>query len=273
MDGKADLHLHSTHSDGALPVPDLLRRALAAGLTTISLTDHDNVAGIEEAVTAGAALGMTVIPGVELSAAVGDREVHILGYFLDHRHGRLREYLAFCRSERVKRAERIVEKLNGLNVPLTIEAVMDRAGEGSVGRPHIAVALLEGGLTGTYHEAFFKYLGFGKPAYEQKVHIAPAEAIGLIAEAGGLSFVAHPGVAMEERTLLALIEDGVDGIEAVHPSHSPELTAHYTGIAQEYFLLTSGGSDFHGVRRNDHDALGRYAITEQQVAAMRQRLR
>lgn len=273
MDGKADLHLHSTHSDGALTVSDLLRATRAAGLTTVALTDHDNVAGLDEAVAAGEALGVTVIPGVELSASVGDREVHILGYFLDARHDGLQEYLSFCRSERVKRAERIVGKLNSLNVPLTMDAVLDRAGHGSVGRPHIAVALLEGGLTGTYHEAFFKYIGFGKPAYEQKVHIAPAEAIRLIADAGGLSFVAHPGVAVDERTLLALIEDGVDGIEAVHPSHSPELTAHYTGIAQEYFLLTSGGSDFHGVRRNDRDALGRYAIPEQQVAAMRQRLR
>jgi predicted metal-dependent phosphoesterase TrpH len=273
MDRRADLHLHSTHSDGALSVPDLLRRVKAAGLSTVSLTDHDNVAGIEEAIAEGDRLGVAVIPGVEISANVGDREVHILGYFIDQRHGELEAYLKFCRTERVKRAERIVGKLNNLNIPLRLEAVLDLAGHGSVGRPHIAVAMLEEGLTGTYHEAFLKYIGFGKPAYEGKVQIAPAEAIALIASAGGLSFVAHPGVAMEERTLLALIEDGVDGIEAVHPSHSPELTAHYNGIAEEYFLLTSGGSDFHGVRRNDSDALGKYVITEHQVDAMRRRLR
>lgn len=272
MEGKADLHMHTLHSDGVLPPAELVRRAGQAGLSFISITDHDNVDGIDEAASAGRLIGVEVIPGMELSASVGEQDIHILGYFFDHQDPRLREYLAIFRAERIKRAERIVGKLNDLKIPLTLEAVLDRAGSGSVGRPHIAAALVDGGLTGTYHEAFLKYIGSGKPAYEKKYQISPRDAVELISSAGGLSFVAHPGCNIDEKVLLDLIRDGVDGIEVVHPSHSPELTAHYNGIASEYFLLTSGGSDFHGGRKNDHEMLGRYTVTEKQIDMMRRQL-
>ena len=157
MEGRADLHMHTTHSDGAFPTEEIVRRAKEAGLTTISITDHDNVAAVDEGLEAGKAYDIEVIPGVELSAEVGEQEVHILAYFFDHKNQHLLDYLTFFRTERVKRAERIVEKLNDLNVPLTIGAVLERAGRGSVGRPHIATALFEQGLTDSYHEAFFKY--------------------------------------------------------------------------------------------------------------------
>ena len=272
MEGRADLHMHSSHSDGVLTVGQLLARVKDAGLSIISITDHDNAAGVEEAVTAGKELGIEVIPGVELSASVGDQDIHILGYFFDPTDRKLQEYLAVFRAERIQRAGRIVRKLNGLNIPLTLNAVLDRAGSGSVGRPHIASALVEEGLTGSYHEAFLKYIGFGKPAYEKKYQIAPRDAVELVASAGGLSFIAHPGTLLDERTLLQLIGDGIDGIEVIHPAHSPELTAHYRGIAEEYFLLTSGGSDFHGGKKNDHELLGRYTITDRQIDTMRRRL-
>jgi len=272
MEGRADLHMHTLHSDGVLPAAELVRRANQAGLSIISLTDHDSVEGIDEATAEGQAVGVEVISGVELSATVGDQDIHILGYFFDHQDIRLREYLAVFRAERVRRAERIVGKLNDLKIPLTLEAVLDRAGTGSVGRPHIAAALVDGGLTGTYHEAFLRYLGFGKPAYEKKYQISPRDAVELISSAGGLSFVAHPGPSTDEKVLLDLIKAGVDGIEVVHPAHSPELIVHYSGIASEYFLLTSGGSDFHGGRKNDHEVLGRYFISEKTVDMMRRQL-
>jgi len=273
MDGKADLHLHSTFSDGALSPRELLDRARQAGLTAISITDHDHTGALDEATTIAAPLGIEVIPGVELSTMVGESDVHILGYFFDHHDARLQEYLALFRSERRKRAERIVRKLNGMNVPLTIDGVLRRAGGGSVGRPHIATALVEEGLIGTYQEAFSRYIGFGKPAYEKKYMISPREAIAMIAAAGGLSFIAHPSSFMEEQVLLDIIDAGIDGIEVVHPSHSPELAAHYRGIVSEYFLLASGGSDFHGGKRNDLDAFGRYTISMAEVNMMRRRLR
>ncbi|MGA9115472.1 MAG: PHP domain-containing protein [Bacteroidota bacterium] len=265
--------MHSVYSDGALPVGLLIRRAQEAGLSVLSITDHDNVGCVDEAAAEARALGMEVIPGVELSVAVGEQDVHILAYFIDHRHPRLTEYLDLFRSERVKRAGRIVERLNDLKIPLTLEAVLERAGAGSVGRPHIANALLEEGLTESYHEAFLKYIGNGKPAYEKKYQIAPREAFRLIEEAGGLSFVAHPGNSMEERLLHRLISEGVDGIEVIHPSHSPERVAYYRGIVNEYFLLASGGSDFHGGRRNDQESLGKYYISEKDVDMMRHQLR
>jgi hypothetical protein len=273
MDEKADLHLHTVYSDGALPAETLLQEAKLAGLTIVSITDHDNTGAIDEAIAIGKRLGIEVIPGVELSTSVGSLEVHLLGYFFDHRNRTLQDYLALFRAERLKRAERIVEKLNNLSIPLSLQAVLQQAGTGSVGRPHIATALLEEKLTGSYHEAFLKYIGFGRPAYEGKYQISPREAIALISDAGGLSFIAHPGNAIEETVLLGLIKEGVDGIEVVHPSHSMERTAHYRGIVSEYFLLASGGSDFHGGKKGDRDALGRYYIEAGDVDVMRHRLR
>ncbi|MBI5471494.1 MAG: PHP domain-containing protein [Ignavibacteriae bacterium] len=272
MGGKADLHMHTIHSDGVLTTRELMERAKNVGLTTISITDHDNTGALDEAFRLGAELGIDVITGLELSAALDEYDIHILGYLFDHTHPGLQEYLALYRQERLKRAERIVEKLNELNIPLKLETVLEHAGAGSVGRPHIANALLEKGLTGTYHEAFFKYIGYGKPAYEKKYQVSPREAIELIATAGGVSIIAHPGNMLEERVMVSLIKQGVDGIEVVHPSHTPERTVYYRGIANEYFLLTSGGSDFHGGRKNDHDVFGKYFISDEEVAVMRRRL-
>lgn len=272
MAGKVDLHMHTTHSDGTLSTRELLTRARRVGLTTISITDHDNTAAIDEAIGIGGELGIEVIPGMELSASLGEKDVHILGYFFDHHHDGLQRYLRVYREERIRRAHRIVEKLNELNVPLKFESVIEQAGEGSVGRPHIANALLDEGLTVSYHEAFFKYIGYGKPAYEKKYQVSPQEAIGLIASAGGISFIAHPGNALDEQSIMELIENGVDGIEVIHPSHSPERVAHFRGIANEYYLLTSGGSDFHGGRKNDAEVFGKYFITDEEVADMRRRL-
>ncbi|MBI4536251.1 MAG: PHP domain-containing protein [Ignavibacteriae bacterium] len=272
MEGRADLHMHTVHSDGTLTTRELMQRAKEVGLTTISITDHDNTIGIGEAVELARSMGIVVIPGLELSASVGDLDIHILGYFFDHTNRNLLEYLSFYRKERLKRAERIVEKLNDLQIPLKLESVLEQAGTGSIGRPHIASALLEEGLTESYHEAFFKYIGFGKPAYEKKYQVTPHEAIELIASTGGLSFIAHPGNSIDEKVIVDLIRQGVDGIEVVHPSHSPERVAYYRGIAGEYFLLASGGSDFHGGKKNDHEVFGKYFIPEEQVEMMRSRL-
>jgi len=272
MSGRADLHMHTTHSDGTFSTEELVRRAGQAGLTTISITDHDTVAAVDVARQVGREIGLEVIPGVELSVSVSDMDVHLLAYFFDHTNKDLLDHLAFYRVERVRRAERIVDKLNGLNVPLKIESVFEQAGTGTVGRPHIANAMLEEGLTGSYHEAFVKYIGFGKPAYERKMPVSPRSAIQMIAAAGGLTFLAHPGASIHEEELMMLIKEGIDGIEVIHPSHSPERVAFYTGIVSEYFLLSSGGSDFHGGRRNDIHALGTYFINEEEVAMMRRRL-
>jgi len=272
MEGRADLHIHTTHSDGAFSARAIVGHARRAGLTTISITDHDSTGALDEAIAAGRDCGVAVIPGVELSTSLDGQDVHILGYFIDHTQSGVQAHLKVLRKERLRRAERIVGRLNALNVPLPLEAVLDQAGHGSIGRPHIAHAMVELGLAQTYHEAFLKYIGAGRPAYEQHAKMTPREAVVLIAAAGGLSFVAHPGASITDDMLKTLLAEGVDGIETVHPCHTREQEAYFAGIAAEYYLLTSGGSDFHGTKKHGPDRLGTSTIPESSVAAMRRRL-
>jgi predicted metal-dependent phosphoesterase TrpH len=272
LDGKADLHLHTTFSDGALSPRELVQKARNAGLTTIAITDHDNVGALEEAVEWGASMGVEVLPGLELSASMGERDIHILAYLFDFKNRNLLEYLEFFRKERLKRAERIVQKLNKINISLEFDAVLEQAGIGSVGRPHIANALVEQGMIGTYNEAFEKYIGDHGPAFEKKFQVTPAEAFKLISSSGGLSFLAHPGKYMTELQLSDVIRSGLDGIEVVHPSHNENLRAFYREVVNQYFLLESGGSDYHGGKKNDDYAFGRFVVPMSVVEAMRRRL-
>ncbi len=272
VNGKADLHLHTTHSDGALSPYELVNKAREVGLSTIAITDHDNVAAIDEAIEWGKSLDIDVVPGLELSASLGEKDVHMLAYFFDYKNQRLLDYLSFFRKERVKRAERIVEKLNSINIPLKIETVLEQAGVGSVGRPHIASALVEQGLAESYHEAFAKYIGVGGPAYEKKYQVTPEEAIRLVTLAGGLSFLAHPGKYTTDVELDHLIKIGLDGIEVVHPSHSDKQQKFYRAVVNQYFLLESGGSDYHGGKKNDERAFGVFSVPQYIVNAMRKRL-
>jgi predicted metal-dependent phosphoesterase TrpH len=269
---RADLHLHTTYSDGVLSPSDIVAKSHDARLAVISITDHDNVGAIDEAIEWGKDVDIEVITGLELSVALNDKDIHLLAYFFDHTNQRLLDYLSFFRRERLKRAERIVQKLNNINVPLKLDSVLDQAGVGSVGRPHIASALLEEGLTETYHEAFLKYIGIGAPAYEKKYQLSPLEATRLITQAGGLSFLAHPGKYTTEVELSELINAGLDGIEVVHPSHDAARQEFYRSVTNQYFLLECGGSDYHGGRKNDEEAFGVYTIALDIVEEMRRRL-
>jgi 3',5'-nucleoside bisphosphate phosphatase len=272
VEEKADLHMHTTYSDGACTPSELIANAKQAGLDIISITDHDSVSGIDEAIEVGKMSGVEVIAGMELSANYDGSEVHILGYFMDHTDKTLVESLTAFQTARMKRAQRIVDKLNKMNIPLGLDDVLEHVTGDSVGRPHIATALVNEGHATSYQQAFNKYIGDGRPAYEQKCHFSPEETIQLIARSGGLSFLAHPGRLISEETLLRLINAGLDGIEVVHPAHTPELMNYYRGIVNEYFLLESGGSDFHGGDKEDNETLGQYAIPVSCVEMMRRRL-
>jgi predicted metal-dependent phosphoesterase TrpH len=272
VERKADLHTHTTHSDGALSPYELITKAKNAGLSIISITDHDSVSALEEAVEFGRESGVEVIAGMELSTSFNDQEIHILGYFVDYRSKTLLDALAVFRGRRRKRAERIVDKLNRMNIPLRLESVLANATGDSIGRPHIANALVSGGHAESYHQAFSKYIGDGKPAYEKKEEYSIEDTVSLIAEAGGLSFLAHPGRSMNEALLFQLIKAGLDGIEVIHPSHSPDLVRYYRGIVDEYCLLESGGSDFHGGAKGDETLFGRIGIPVEAVDVMRRRL-
>ena len=272
MDERADLHLHTTYSDGSLSPSDLVAKAKNVGLSIISVTDHDSVSAIGEAIQVGRESGVEVIPGMELSASYQNMEVHILGYFMDYTNSTLQEALAIFRENRLKRIARIVDKLNRMNIPLTVESVLANATGDSVGRPHVANALVNEGHVNSYHQAFSKYLADGRPAYEKKAEFSLEDTVQLISQAGGLSFLAHPGRVVEDTLIFRLIKIGLDGIEVTHPSHSPDLVKYYRGIVNEYFLLESGGSDFHGGMKGDDHLLGSVSISVEQVDAMRSRL-
>ncbi len=271
-DGKADLHTHTTFSDGVLTPAQLVKKAKQAGLAAISITDHDNVNGLDEAISAGKDLGVAVVPGVELSATFDRKEVHILGFFFDHHDEEFQRFLSQLREQRVKRAERIVQKLNQMNIPLMMNSVLEKAGNGAVGRPHIAMAMVGEGLVKSYQIAFDDYIGNGRPAYEKKADVSPERTMRLIADAGGLSFLAHPGRSLDDNEVHQLVKAGIDGIEVVHPSHTPWTVQHLHDITSEYFLLECGGSDFHGGLRGDDDLFGQVTIAAKTVEIMRRRL-
>ena len=271
MNGKADLHIHTNHSDGFYTPKEIVLLAKENSIDIISITDHDNLSAINEASALGKELGIEVISGVEISSDIRDKEVHILAYFIEPENEEVEGYLKFFREERKKRAIRIVNKLRTIGIPLTMDYVMEKAATSAIGRPHIAQALLEKGFVNSYFEAFNKYIGNGGPAYEKKVHLSPQSAVKIINDAGGLSFIAHPG-NMPEDILKELIEAGIDGIEVFHPSHSPQHVKFYKGIVNEYFLLESGGSDLHGGKREDEKNFGKYFANVSVVEDMRKRL-
>jgi len=268
---KTDLHMHTFHSDGYHSPEKLIEKAKSHGIKILSITDHDSVNGIGKATEYAAQYGIEVIPGVEISTDIRDTEVHILGYFVDPNNKDLEHYLNFFREERHKRAIRMVNKLNILGLDISIDDVLVFAKDSAVGRPHVAQALLAKGQVKSFFEAFYKYIGNHAPAYERKVHLSPQSAFKIINDAGGLSFIAHPG-NMPEILIKELIDAGVDGIEVIHPSHSPEQVKFYRGIVIEYFLLESGGSDYHGGKREDDENLGKYYTSTKVVDTMRTRL-
>ena len=268
----ADLHMHSTFSDGVYSFCELVKKATTAGIDTISITDHDCVAGGDEAAKCAADFAIRVIPGIEFSANLNGREIHLLGYFFDSSDPELLATISYLREQRIVRAGRIVEKLNGLKIPVTMESVLKFAGAGSVGRPHIAHAVVDGGYAESYLQVFAKYIGDGCPAYEKKVEYTPQAVIKLVANAGRLSILAHPEKAISENDILSLIQAGIDRIEVIHPSHTPELVRYYRAIVSQYYLVESGGSDFHGGLRADDQTVGRFYITRDSVEHMQRRL-
>jgi hypothetical protein len=242
----ADLHLHSTASDGSLSPAALVAGAKKAGLEVIALTDHDTVAGLPEAKTAGKSHSIRVLPGLELSAELRE-EVHILGYLFDCRQEGLLSLLAGIREGRQERIKRIFRRLGDLGFALDWKEVtaMARPG-GSLGRPHLARLMVAKGYAASISEVFARWIGPGGPAFVPREKLHPAQAIKAIQDAGGLAFVAHPGLLQGKDTLARVLALGADGLEIYHPKHSPEQVQFFRRTAEEKGLLLSGGSDFHG---------------------------
>jgi predicted metal-dependent phosphoesterase TrpH len=243
--GFVDLHAHSTASDGSRAPEDVAAAAHAAGLTAIALTDHDTVDGVDAARNAGRLLGLRVITGVELSADDGGREIHILGLHLE-RLDLIEIAMREFRATRIDSARRMVDQLNALGVPVTFESVIAQAGDGAVGRPHVARAVVAGGWASDQREVFDRWLGNGRPANVAKQRLDVSEAIRIIHEAGGLAIVAHPGVDCNRTRIERLVTLGLDGLEVRHPSHSADEVRRLGALVEHFRLVPSGGSDWHG---------------------------
>ena len=251
MDKFIDLHMHSTRSDGSFSPKDVVMHAASVGISTLSLTDHDSVAGIAEATAAGREVGVDVVPGVELSAQVGEKDIHILGYFINPEQEALQACLEKYQNARVERAEKIVDKLNKMGIPVQMTQVLAKAGNAAVGRPHVADVLVEEGFVFSSNEAFYKYLGYAKPAYQPKYGMDPAEAIEVIHASGGLASLAHPVLYARDDLIPQFVEAGLDAIEVMHIKHDAKLIKRYSDLAEQYGLLKTGGSDCHGDGRGD----------------------
>jgi predicted metal-dependent phosphoesterase TrpH len=242
---RIDLHTHSTASDGELAPADLIHLALERGVTTLGLTDHDTVAGIGAATEAAAGTRLQVIQGVELSADVSQGEVHVLGYFVDWHQPYFLSMLEKFRDGRYGRAEKMTHKLAGLGVPVSFERVREIAGDASIGRPHVAQALLEAGYVTSVTEAFDKYIGRNGPAYVERYRQTPEDAVGLILRAGGVPVLAHPIEVTD--WIVPLVKAGLLGLEVYYGTYSDAERGELARLARQNGLIATGGSDFHGL--------------------------
>jgi len=271
MAAHADLHSHTTASDGDLNPSELVALAGRRGLGALAITDHDTVKGIPEGLAAGAARGLTVIPGIEVSAVFEPGTLHVLGYFGIHPAG-LEADLEKVQQGRSERFPKIIERLNKLGLTIGIEEVRAIAGEAQIGRPHIAKALIARGYVKNFDEAFERWLAKGKPAYVEKEKLSGEEAIGLILKHGGVPVLAHPfTLELDDAALKAFIarakDCGLKGIEVYYPEHSRAQTRLYRDIARWFDLIVTGGTDFHG---HDHGGadLGDAGVDQHHLKAL-----
>lgn len=275
-----DLHVHTTASDGTLSPTAVVRLAARRGITALAITDHDTVEGVDEAIAAGAAEGVEVIPGVEMSAQWKRGIFHILGYFVRTDCPRLAKALERLKHGREERTHKILANLRDLDVHVSADEVNAEAGGGVTGRPHIARVLAFKRYVSTVQEAFDQYLRRGRPAYVEKEKLDPIEILHLITDAGGLPVIAHPYTLVEDglTALEVIIQDllphGLEGIEAFCPKHTPEQVARFLDYAERYDLVVTGGTDFHGANKPDMELgviPGRPPLSPELLAKLKRR--
>ena len=246
---KVDLHMHSTASDGRLTPEDVVRKSAESGLTVIALTDHDTVDGIAPALVAAKAFPwLKVIPGIEISTDFPGGEVHVLGYFIDYTDPEFATRLERMRHSRRGRTQGMIAKLRDLGIHIEWQQVLEIAGSGSIGRPHIAQAMLDKGYIASIKEAFTKYIGRGGPAYVEREKITPVEAVKLILRTKGLPVLAHPLTISDPETMVVELKAaGLVGIEAYYNGYTADEISRLVNLADNYGLIASGGSDYHGL--------------------------
>ena len=264
-----DLHLHTTASDGALAPSELVSRALAAGLSILSITDHDTTSGSDAARAPAGDAGLRLVPGIEISAVAEGRDVHVLGYFIDTASAPLRAFLDRQRVDRVRRVAEMGERLAALGLPIEVGPIVADAGRGrSVGRPQIAAALVAAGHVRTRDEAFDRFLEFGGAAYVSRCGTSPEDVVAVIHAAGGIASLAHPGVSARDHLIAPLAAAGLDALEAGHSDHDAATEARYRALAADLGLLVTAGSDFHGDGGHRVSRLGTISLTAAEFGAL-----
>lgn len=242
----ADLHLHTNYSDGTYTPKELVEKAVKAGLSCISITDHDTVGAISEAMDVADSLGIEILPGIEISCEYELREVHILGYLIDHKSAALLKRLETLKENRINRIYKITEKLNALGINLRADDVFSVANGATVGRLHVARAMVLKGFVKTVSEAFNRFIGDNGPAFSLGFRFTPEEAIKFIRDNAGVAVLAHPYVIENEELIFKFMGLGLTGLEVYYPEHSQGEINFYLGLAKEHNLLVTGGSDCHG---------------------------
>ncbi|MBI4964332.1 MAG: PHP domain-containing protein [Desulfomonile tiedjei] len=252
-----DLHVHTSMSDGTFSPEEVVQIAMEKGLRAIAITDHDTTAGVRRGQRKGAEIGVEVISGVEISTEWPNGILHLLGYFVCPEDRDLLQALDSLKKDRQERILKIVSRLNGQNVSVTVEEVAQEAVGGVPGRPHVANLIVKKGHVATLQEAFDRYLGKGAPAYVEKKKLSPLEAMQLIANAGGVPVLAHPYSLEEpdadelEKIVRRLMRNGLKGIEVYYPKHTPEQTDVFLDLCRKLDLAATGGTDFHGAVKPD----------------------
>lgn len=249
MGAVVDLHLHTTASDGRLSPTELVQLVSRNGLKVVSISDHDTTEGLAEAYKAARDFpDLRIIPGIEFSTDVPGDEIHMLGYFIHYDDDQFQESLRVLRLGRLERGRAMVEKLATLGIHLEWGRVREIAGDGSVGRPHIALAMVEKGYIKEPREAFLQYLGRNGPAYVEREKMTPAEAVCLLAQVGGVAVLAHPAQLVDlDVKIPDLKAAGLVGMEVHYAQYSPETVQRLAGIAARHGLIPCGGSDYHGL--------------------------
>jgi predicted metal-dependent phosphoesterase TrpH len=263
---RVDLHAHTTFSDGDLTPEALVQRAIARRLGALSITDHDSIEAYAPA-RAAAGDALELVPGIEISTSEGGLDLHILGYYIDPGSDELAQRLARFREERYERMRRMVERLRGLGIQVDVEEVFAVAGQGVVGRPHLAEVLIRAGHAESADDAFRRLLGARGLAFVPRPTFPPAEAIALIQATGGVSALAHPGPGLVDSVVEGLAARGLDGIEVWHPQHHPLTVRRYHALADRLGLIATGGSDFHGEGRSAD--LGDLPVPERVLTALK----
>jgi predicted metal-dependent phosphoesterase TrpH len=243
---KADLHVHSTASDGSLSPAELVSLAMDRGLDVMAIADHDSVGGITPALDAARDTDLVLVPAVELSAVHGGRDIHRLAYFVDHTSPELLAHLSDLREARLRRAEAMVVALNSAGYPVALDDVLAMSGGGAVGRSHVARALVDAGHAETVSDAFSRLIGRGRPFYVRKDARSPKDVLATIVASGAVPVLAHPGVSGATDLVGQLVAMGLRGLEAYHADHTPAQRDSLLALASRFDLLVTGGTDYHG---------------------------